>query len=96
MRQTFHVATSPIVQAAWERGQEVNVYGVIYSLKDGLVHCLCGPLGKETEIQMEQIEFEESGKSFVVNSEAGAFMKVRLPEAEPAAATHIVCTFAVL
>ena len=36
MRQTFHVCTSPIVQHAWDQGQELAVYGVIYDLKDGL------------------------------------------------------------
>jgi carbonic anhydrase len=35
MRQTFHVCTSPVVQNAWDQGQEVAVYVVIYSLQDG-------------------------------------------------------------
>lgn len=33
LRQTFHVCTSPVVQAAWDRGQDVEVYGIVYSLK---------------------------------------------------------------
>jgi carbonic anhydrase len=36
MRQTFHVCTSPIVQSAWDQGQELAVFGVIYGLQDGL------------------------------------------------------------
>ena len=36
MRQTFHICTSPVVQNAWDQGQELAVYGVIYSLRDGL------------------------------------------------------------
>ena len=35
MLQTFHVCTSPVVQNAWDIGQDVAVYGVIYDLKDG-------------------------------------------------------------
>ncbi len=35
MRQTFHVCTSPVVQSAWDAGQEMLVYGMIYDLKDG-------------------------------------------------------------
>ena len=33
MRQTFHVCTSPVVQNAWDQGQELSVYGMVYSLK---------------------------------------------------------------
>lgn len=73
MRQAFHVATSPVVQSAWERGQELYVHGVIYSLKDGLLRCLCGPLGRDSEMKMELAEFEGSGKTFV----GAAGMQVR-------------------
>jgi carbonic anhydrase len=45
-RQVFHVCTSPVVQAAWASGQQVNVYGVIYSLKDGLLKKLVGPINR--------------------------------------------------
>ena len=44
LRQAFHVCTSPVVQAAWDRGQELAVYGIIYSVEDGLVKKLVGPL----------------------------------------------------
>ena len=49
MRQTFHVCTSPVVQNAWDQGQELAVYGVIYSLKDGLLRTLVGPLTADNE-----------------------------------------------
>jgi carbonic anhydrase len=44
MRQVFNVATSPIVAKAWENGQELNLYGLIYNLADGLVTRLAGPI----------------------------------------------------
>ncbi|GFH26348.1 carbonate dehydratase, partial [Haematococcus lacustris] len=44
LRQTFHVCSSPVVQAAWDAGQQLAVYGVIYSLKDGKLASLAGPL----------------------------------------------------
>lgn len=31
--QAFHVCTSHVVQAAWDRGQELAVYGVVYNLQ---------------------------------------------------------------
>ncbi|KAG1670190.1 hypothetical protein FOA52_014966 [Chlamydomonas sp. UWO 241] len=58
MRQTFHVCTSPMVQNAWDRGQELSVYGVIYSLKDGLVHKLVGPLTQDNAC-LDIMEYEE-------------------------------------
>eukprot|EP01023_Acetabularia_acetabulum_P028038 TRINITY_DN2651_c0_g1_i5.p1 TRINITY_DN2651_c0_g1~~TRINITY_DN2651_c0_g1_i5.p1 ORF type:complete len:261 (+),score=36.45 TRINITY_DN2651_c0_g1_i5:220-1002(+) len=44
IRQTYNVITSPIVQAAWAKGQELTVHGFIYQLKDGLLKRLCGPV----------------------------------------------------
>lgn len=37
LRQVFNICTSPVVQAAWEEGQELAVHGVIYALEDGLL-----------------------------------------------------------
>ncbi len=34
------IAETPILQRAWRRGEEVRVHGLIYSLKDGLLHDL--------------------------------------------------------
>ena len=36
IRQCFHVCTAPVVQNAWDQGQELSVFGVVYSLRDGL------------------------------------------------------------
>jgi len=44
LRQVFNVATSPVVAKAWENGQELNLYGLIYNLADGLVTRLAGPI----------------------------------------------------
>ncbi len=49
LRQTFHVCTSPVVQAAWDEGQELYVFGCIYSLQDGLLKKLCGPISTTEE-----------------------------------------------
>lgn len=57
MRQTFHVCTSSIVQNAWDQGQELAVYGVIYSLKDGLLRKLIGPLTKDNHFESD-MEYE--------------------------------------
>lgn len=46
LHQTFNVCTSPVVQAAWDQGQELHIYGVVYSLKDGLIKQLVGPISK--------------------------------------------------
>ena len=40
------MCTSPVVQAAWAAGQQLSVYGVIYSLKDGLLKRLVGPVSR--------------------------------------------------
>jgi carbonic anhydrase len=46
-RQVQNVASSHIVQRAWQSGQELSVHGLVYSLKDGLLKdldiCLEGP-----------------------------------------------------
>ena len=37
IQQVFNVTTSNIVQAAWERGQELAVRGLVYSPGDGVL-----------------------------------------------------------
>lgn len=45
-RQVHNVCQSTVVQAAWERGQELGVHGWIYSLRDGLLNDLeCSNFG---------------------------------------------------
>ena len=57
MRQTFHVCTSPVVQNAWDQGQELSVYGMVYSLKDGLLRKLIGPLTNDNHFESD-MEYE--------------------------------------
>ena len=38
--QVANVCHTTIVQNAWNRGQELNVHGWIYSIQDGLLHDL--------------------------------------------------------
>mmetsp|Transcript_26981 Transcript_26981/g.58994 ORF Transcript_26981/g.58994 Transcript_26981/m.58994 type:complete len:341 (+) Transcript_26981:274-1296(+) len=66
MRQTFHVCTSPVVQSAWDQGQQVAVYGVVYSLKDGLIKKLVGPISADSEITHSLEAFEEAVDKFRV------------------------------
>ncbi|MHC1766533.1 MAG: carbonate dehydratase [Verrucomicrobiia bacterium] len=40
IEQVLHVCQSPIVNAAWERGQRLSVHGWIYGLHDGLLRDL--------------------------------------------------------
>ena len=35
--QVFNVCTSPVVQQAWDSGQNVAVHGLVYSVEDGLL-----------------------------------------------------------
>jgi carbonic anhydrase len=37
LAQVAHVSRTPIVQDAWQRGQQVDIHGMIYGLKDGLL-----------------------------------------------------------
>ncbi|MEM6762661.1 MAG: carbonic anhydrase [Pseudomonadota bacterium] len=40
VEQARNVVNTTIVRAAWERGQDLHVYGVIYSLRDGVLSTL--------------------------------------------------------
>ena len=40
IEQVANVAQTTIVRDAWDRGQELNVHGWVYGLKDGLVRDL--------------------------------------------------------
>jgi len=48
--QVFNVCTSPVVQAAWERGQRLSVHGAIYSLSDGLLRELTPPMSSAEDL----------------------------------------------
>jgi hypothetical protein len=71
IRQTFHVCTSPIVQAAWDQGQDLAVYGMIYSLSDGLVDTIVGPLTRVNSCHDVLVSFNQEG------GVAGAGRRVR-------------------
>lgn len=58
MRQTFHVCTSHVVQAAWDQGQQLEVYGVVYNLKDGLMNRLVGPFANNNTFSQDIKTFE--------------------------------------
>eukprot|EP00879_Flechtneria_rotunda_P033498 GHRR01037110.1.p1 GENE.GHRR01037110.1~~GHRR01037110.1.p1 ORF type:complete len:273 (+),score=102.38 GHRR01037110.1:180-998(+) len=47
LRQVLHVATSPVVAAAWAEGQELHLYGLIYDLADGHLRKLAGPISAD-------------------------------------------------
>ncbi|PNW79196.1 hypothetical protein CHLRE_09g405750v5 [Chlamydomonas reinhardtii] len=72
LRQAFHVATSPVVQAAWDRGQELHLYGVVYSLKDGQIKKLVGPISGNGDFECDQADFESHGATYVAAAEAAA------------------------
>ncbi|KAG2424503.1 hypothetical protein HYH02_015173 [Chlamydomonas schloesseri] len=65
LRQTFNVCTSPVVQHAWDQGQQLFIYGVVYSLKDGLMRKLVGPISKSGDFEMDQSTFIERGSSYI-------------------------------
>uniref|UniRef100_A0A7S0WUW1 Carbonic anhydrase n=1 Tax=Chlamydomonas leiostraca TaxID=1034604 RepID=A0A7S0WUW1_9CHLO len=59
LRQAFHVCTSPVVQAAWDEGQELAVVGLIYSLRDGRLKSLVGPLRGNTDVAHDLSTFTD-------------------------------------
>eukprot|EP00798_Chlamydomonas_sp_ICE-L_P008116 gene8116-1364_t len=69
LRQVYHVCTSPIVQQWWDEGKEMNVYGLVYSLEDGLLKQLAGPItsnkalgtDNETAFVNETMQNKETG-----------------------------------
>ncbi|GFR46033.1 hypothetical protein Agub_g7502 [Astrephomene gubernaculifera] len=65
LRQTFNVCTSPVVQSAWDKGQLLHIYGVVYSLKDGLIKKLVGPISGNDDFEEDQAAFAERGSSYV-------------------------------
>lgn len=73
MRQTFHICTSPVVQNAWDQGQDVAVYGVIYSLRDGRLRKLVGPLSRSNAAGMNFNEYENSLKKLSLVPDSGSF-----------------------
>ncbi len=54
--QVVNVAQTSILQDAWERGQEVNLHGWVYSLDDGLLRDLQMEIGGSNEIATRLVE----------------------------------------
>lgn len=50
MEQVVNVGQTTVVQAAWERGQNLSIHGWVYGLKDGLLRDLNVSGSDETEI----------------------------------------------
>jgi len=62
VKQTFNVCTSPVVQAAWDRGQELHVHGMIYELKTGLLKPLVGPISSQSAVPNDEDDLKEAEK----------------------------------
>ena len=62
LRQTFHVCTSPVVQAAWAQGSVLHVWGMIYDVEDGLIKRLAGPINNESDVN--QLRFDGGGLDY--------------------------------
>lgn len=73
--QVFNVCTSPVVQAAWERGQELSIHGAIYSLSDGLLHELTPPMSSAADLDAAARAAERkvllAAQGLSINSEDG-------------------------
>nr|AJW81215.1 beta type carbonic anhydrase [Lobosphaera incisa] len=50
VRQVFNVCTSPVVQAAWERGQGLAIHGLIYELHTGHLQEVVPPITGISEL----------------------------------------------
>lgn len=49
IEQATHVSQSPPVLDAWERGQELTIYAMVYDLKDGLLKPVADPINSRQE-----------------------------------------------
>ena len=38
LEQLYHLSETPIIQQAWARGRRPLLHGLVYDLKDGLLH----------------------------------------------------------
>nr|AJW81214.1 beta type carbonic anhydrase [Lobosphaera incisa] len=72
IRQLFNVCTSPVVQAAWDRGQELSVHGLIYSVSDGLLRELSPCITSMTDLDTFEATVEEKPADETPAGEAAA------------------------
>ncbi|KXZ44262.1 hypothetical protein GPECTOR_70g493 [Gonium pectorale] len=70
LRQTFNVCTSPVVQSAWDKGQSLHVYGLVYSLKNGLIRKIVGPISASDDYLHDQAMFARRSSSYVGYADA--------------------------
>ena len=58
--QVMNVARTPIVQAAWARGRTLAVHGLVYRLRDGILHDLGYRVSRPEEIgEPHQLTFRQ-------------------------------------
>eukprot|EP00798_Chlamydomonas_sp_ICE-L_P008115 gene8115-1362_t len=92
LRQVYHVCTCPTVQQWWDEGKEMNVYGVVYSLEDGLLKQLAGPItsnatlgtSNQEEFVQESVKKQEEGVFGVFKSLFGEKEKPVVAAPKPA------------
>jgi len=82
--QTYHVCTSPVVQAAWADGQELHVWGMVYDVATGKLKVLEGPINSQSDVNLLRID----GVGYPINGSAADTKapKKRAAAAAPAAA----------
>jgi carbonic anhydrase len=67
--QVLNAAQTTIVQAAWERGQELAIHGWVYGLQDGLVRHLGISLSSQEELTAAMRTPWEKSKAMLRNPE---------------------------
>jgi carbonic anhydrase len=65
IEQVYNVAQTTVVESAWERGQNLEIHGWIYSISDGLLHDLdvCATSRKELEENYQRACLESARTS---------------------------------
>lgn len=50
IQQVANVSHIPLVQNAWDQGQDLSIHGWIYDIKDGLLKKLCDPINSAEKV----------------------------------------------
>lgn len=69
VQQTFHMCTSPPVQSAWSKGQELYIHGMIYDIADGTLHNLLGPIASIEDLNSHMNASAKSANSVSVDKD---------------------------
>lgn len=48
--QVHNVCTAPVVQRAWEAGQEVHVHGLVFDVATGEIRIVKGPISSPDDM----------------------------------------------